>query len=179
MAAPDRNHSSKPNQTNLTEPEPESDMKNQTTTIPWFRAALAGVAGTVLFDLVGLLLAGTWWDIPGVLAQAVGVPFPVALLMHYGNGVALAVLYAAVAPSLFGPQWLRGILFVTLETVVLVWFLLFPLLGLGVAGLGGGILYPILSMTRHWAYAVPLIYLLGNDPELEENEFEASGATYG
>lgn len=150
-------------------------MKNQIT-INWIRAALAGVAGTVLFDLVGLLLAGTWWDIPGVLAEAIGVPFPVALFMHYGNGVALAVLYAAIAPSLFGPQWLRATLFVTLETIVLVWFLLFPLLGLGVAGLGGGILYPILSMTRHWAYAVPLIYFLREEPELEEesHEFESS-----
>mgnify|MGYP003638445596 CR=1 FL=1 len=132
-------------------------MKN-TVTINWSKAVLAGVIGTVLFDLVGLLLAGTWWDIPGVLAKAIGLPFPVALLMHYGNGVALASIYAALAPSLFGPGWVRAIIFTTLETIMLVWFLLFPLLGLGIAGLEGGVLFPILSMTRHWAYAIPLAY---------------------
>lgn len=126
--------------------------------INWIKAGAAGVAGTVLFDIVGLLFTGTWWDIPGVLSQAIGLPFPIALMMHYGNGIALAAIYAAMAPSLFGPGWFRAILFTSLETVMLVWFLLFPLLGLGIAGLEAGIIYPILSMTRHWAYALPLTY---------------------
>ncbi len=126
--------------------------------INWKKAILAGVIGTLLFDLTGFLFTGTWWDIPGVLAQAVGVPFPVALLMHYGNGVALAAIYAGLAPSLFGPSWFRALFFTTLETVMLVWFLLFPLLGLGIAGLEGGIVFPILSMSRHWLYAIPLAY---------------------
>lgn len=124
--------------------------------INWIKATLAGVIGTVLFDIVGLIFTGTWWDIPGVLSQAIGLPLPIALLMHYGNGVALAAIYAALAPSLFGPSWLRALVFTSLETVMLVWFLLFPLLGLGIAGLEGGLLFPFLSMTRHWAYAVPL-----------------------
>ncbi|WP_193213793.1 hypothetical protein [Luteolibacter marinus] len=135
-------------------------MKNTSSNIDWQKAGIAGIIGTVLFDLVGLAFTGTWWDIPGVLASAVGVPFPIALLMHYGNGVALAVIYAALAPSLFGPAWFRAIAFTTLETVMLVWFLLFPLLGLGIAGLKGGWLFPILSMTRHWAYAIPLLLMV-------------------
>ena len=49
---------------------------------------------------------------------------------------------------------------------MLVWFLLFPLLGLGVAGLEGGWIFPILSMVRHWAYAVPLAYYF---PVVHEN----------
>lgn len=126
--------------------------------INWKKSILAGVIGTLLFDLTGFLFTGTWWDIPGVLSQAVGVPFPVALLMHFGNGVALAAIYAAMAPSLVGPSWFRALFFTTLETVMLVWFLLFPLLGLGIAGLEGGILFPILSMSRHWLYAIPLAY---------------------
>lgn len=60
--------------------------------INWIKAGIAGVIGTLLFDIVGLLFTGTWWDIPGVLAQAVGLPFPIALLMHYGNGIALAAI---------------------------------------------------------------------------------------
>lgn len=130
--------------------------------INWIKAGIAGVIGTLLFDIVGLLFTGTWWDIPAVLAQAVGLPFPIALLMHYGNGIALAAIYAALAPSLFGPGWFRALLFTTLETVMLVWFLLFPLLGLGIAGTAGGLIFPVLSMTRHWAYALPLAYYFPN-----------------
>lgn len=138
---------------------------NTSHSINWFKAGLAGLIGTLLFDLVGLLLTGTWWDIPAVLAKAVGVPFPVALGMHFGNGVALAAIYAALSPSLWGPGWLRAVAFTTLETVMLVWFLLFPLLGLGIAGTKGGWLFPILSMTRHWAYAIPLIYFFRSAEE--------------
>lgn len=143
--------------------------------INWIKAGLAGIIGTLLFDIVGLLFTGTWWDIPGVLAQAVGLPFPIALLMHYGNGIALAAIYAALAPSLFGPGWLRALLFTTLETVMLVWFLLFPLLGLGIAGLEGGLLFPVLSMTRHWAYALPLAYYF---PLTEHNTDQETGLSH-
>lgn len=139
--------------------------------INWKKAFLAGVIGTLLFDLTGFLFTGTWWDIPQVLAQAVGVPLPIALLMHFGNGVALAAIYAAMAPSLIGPGWFRALSFTTLETVMLVWFLLFPLLGLGIAGLEGGILFPVLSMSRHWLYAIPLAYFF----RIEDENVHPSG----
>ena len=139
--------------------------------INWKKTFLAGVIGTLFFDLTGFLFTGTWWDIPHVLAQAVGVPLPVALLMHFGNGVALAAIYAALAPSLVGPGWFRALSFTTLETVMLVWFLLFPLLGLGIAGLEGGILFPVLSMFRHWLYAIPLAYFF----KVENEEVNSAG----
>jgi len=148
-----------------------------THTVNWTRAALAGVLGTILFDLVGLAFTGTWWDIPHVLADAIGLPFPIALLMHYGNGVALAAIYAALAPSLFGPGWLRALLFTTLETIMLVWFLLLPLLGLGIAGLEGGLIFPILSMVRHWAYAVPLAYYFRVESERDMASVGMTGAS--
>ncbi len=135
--------------------------------INWIKALLAGVIGTLLFDITGFLFTSTWWDIPNVLASAIGVPLPVALLMHFGNGVALAAIYAALAPSLPGPGWFRALCFTTLETIMLVWFLLFPLLGLGIAGLEGGIIFPILSMSRHWLYAIPLAYYFPVNREQE------------
>jgi len=135
--------------------------------INWYKAILAGVIGALLFDVTGFLFTGTWWDIPQVLSGAVGVPFFVALLMHYGNGVALAAIYAAMAPSLFGPGWLRALVFTTLETVMLVWFLLFPLLGLGIAGLEGGVIFPVLSMSRHWLYAIPLAVFFPQEGETD------------
>ena len=144
--------------------------------INWIKAGLAGIIGTVLFDIIGFFFTGTWWDIPGVLANAIGLPFPVALAMHFGNGVALAAIYAALSPSLIGPSWFRALCFITLETVVLVWFLLFPLLGLGIAGLGGGIIFPILSMIRHWAYAVPLAYYFRAAEPASDDEIESAQA---
>ncbi|WP_309398228.1 hypothetical protein [Cerasicoccus maritimus] len=135
--------------------------------INWIKALLAGVIGTLLFDVTGFLFTSTWWDIPNVLASAIGVPLPVALVMHFGNGVALAAIYAALVPSLPGPGWFRALCFTTLETIMLVWFLLFPLLGLGIAGLEGGIIFPILSMSRHWLYAIPLAYYFPVNREQE------------
>lgn len=143
--------------------------------IHWPKAGLAGVFGTVLFDLVGWIFTGTWWDIPHVLAEAVGLPLPIALLIHYGNGVALAAIYAAMMPSLVGPGWFRALVFTSLETVILVWFLLFPLLGLGIAGLGGGMIFPFISMVRHWAYAVPLAYTFPVQKEKFEVPKEGPG----
>lgn len=80
------------------------------------------------------------------------------VLGHYTNGVLLAILYAGIAPSLWGPNWLRAFVFVTAETVALVWFFMFPLLGAGIAGIKMAAIIPIVSMVRHWAYAVPLWY---------------------
>lgn len=126
----------------------------------WLRAGLFGILGTVLFDIAGLLFTGNGWGIPALLARAVGVPWAAALVLHYGIGVTLAVFYAALVPLLIGPGWFHAIFFTSVESLVLVWFLLFPLSGLGIAGLGAGIILPILSMARHWAYAMSLAYYL-------------------
>lgn len=141
--------------------------------VNWPKAILAGIIGTLLFDITGFLFTGTWWDIPRVLSDAINIPLPVAVFMHYGNGVALAAIYAAMAPSLLGPGWLRALFFTTLETLMLVWFLLFPLLGLGIAGLEGGVIFPVLSMVRHWLYAIPLAYFFPVSCE-EESASESS-----
>jgi len=111
------------------------------------------------------------------LAEAVGIPFPLALLMHYGNGVALAAIFGAMAIPLPGPLWLRAILFTSLETVMLVWFLLFPLLGLGLAGLEGGLIFPVLSMVRHWLFAIHLVIFFAGQATLKEAENSIEGVS--
>ena len=45
-------------------------------TINWKNAITAGIIGTLLFDIVGLLITGKWWDIAGIL----GAVFIVKLL---------------------------------------------------------------------------------------------------
>jgi len=129
-------------------------------TINWKNAIIAGILGTILFDLAGLLLTGNWWDIPGLLAAKTGLGLAYGIGGHYGNGILLAILYAGLAPSLWGPKWLRPIIFVTAEMIALVWLFMLPLLGAGVAGFEASPMIPLITFLRHLAYAVPLIFLI-------------------
>jgi hypothetical protein len=132
-------------------------------TIHWKRAILAGFIGTILFDLVGLLITGTWWDIPGILGAKTGLGLAYGIMGHYSNGILLAILYAGIAPSLWGPKWARAMTFVVGETIALVWFFMLPLLGAGIAGMDMDPLMPVITLVRHLAYALPLIFLIQYD----------------
>ena len=129
-------------------------------TINWKYAIIAGILGTILFDLAGLLLTGNWWDIPGLLGEKTGLGFAYGIGGHYGNGILLAILFAGLEPSLWGPKWLRPIIFVTAEMVALVWLFMLPLLGAGVAGVDASPMMPVITFLRHIAYAIPLIFLI-------------------
>ena len=132
-------------------------------TINWKYAIIAGVLGTLLFDLSGLLIMGKWWDIPGLLGAKTGLGLAYGVIGHYSNGILLAILFAGIAPSLWGPKWARAILFVIAETIALVWFFMLPLLGAGVAGIEMDPMMPVITLLRHLAYAVPLIFLINYD----------------
>lgn len=129
-------------------------------TINWKNAIIAGIIGTILFDLAGLLLTGNWWDIPDLLGAKTGLGLAYGIGGHYGNGILLAILFAGLEPSLWGPKWLRPIVFVTAEMIALVWLFMLPLLGAGVAGLDASPMMPLITFLRHIAYAIPLIFLI-------------------
>tara|TARA_R110001583_G_scaffold100925_3_gene247190 strand:+ start:308 stop:736 length:429 start_codon:yes stop_codon:yes gene_type:complete len=132
-------------------------------TINWRNAIAAGFLGTILFDVVGLLITGTWWDIPTILGAKTGLGLAYGVAGHYGNGILLAILFAGIAPSLWGPKWFRPVLFVVGETIALVWLFMLPLLGAGVAGIDMSPMTPIITLVRHLVYAVPLIFLIQYD----------------
>ncbi len=131
-------------------------------TINWKYAILAGFLGTILFDLVGLLLTGNWWDIPGILGAKTGLGFAYGVIGHYSNGILLAILFAGIAPSLSD---MNPIVFTSRdgETIALVWLFMLPLLGAGVAGIDMDPMMPIITLVRHLAYAIPLIFLIQYD----------------
>jgi len=129
-------------------------------TINWKKTILAGIIGTLLFDVAGIVFIGQWWDIPVLLGEKTELGLIGGVIGHYGNGILLAILYAGIAPSLWGPKWARAFTFVTAETIALVWLFMFPLLGAGVLGLKMGAIAPIASLVRHLVYAVPLIMLI-------------------
>ncbi len=132
-------------------------------TINWKNAIVAGILGTILFDVVGLLLTGKWWDIPGLLGMKTGLGLTYGVIGHYSNGILLSILFAGIAPSLWGPKWVRPLIFVGGETVALVWLFMLPLLGAGVAGLDASPMMPVITLVRHLAYAIPLIFLISYD----------------
>ena len=129
-------------------------------TINWKNAIIAGFLGTIIFDLVGFIITGKWWDIPAILGAKTGLGLGYGVIGHYSNGILLAILYAGIAPSLWGPKWVRPLIFVAGETVALVWLFMLPLLGAGVAGLDLSPMMPVITLVRHLAYAVPLIFLI-------------------
>lgn len=128
--------------------------------INWKMSIIAGIMGTILFDVVGFLITGIWWDIPSLLGAKTGLGFAYGLGGHFSNGILLAILYAGISSSLWGPNWLKVLLFVTVQTIALVWLFMLPLLGAGVAGLNMDPMMPLITLARHWAYAIPLIFLL-------------------
>jgi hypothetical protein len=127
-------------------------------TIDWKRAVLAGVAGTVVFDVVGLILTGRW-SVPTLLGAKLGIGLAGGAVAHYANGVVLAIIYAGLAPSLWGPGWIRALTFVTAQTVFGVWLFMNPLLDMGIAGVKGGLLTPVVSLVRHWAFGLTIALL--------------------
>ena len=128
--------------------------------INWKRTILAGLIGTFVFDGLGLLLTGQWWDIPGLLGMKLGTGVLGGVLAHYGNGAILAVIYAGVAPSLWGPRWVRALTYITIQTIFGVWFFMLPLLGMGVAGWQVSALLPVIILVRHWGFGLVLAWLI-------------------
>jgi hypothetical protein len=131
--------------------------------INWLKAGLARIIGTIAFDLAGLVLLQTFWDLPALLGSKIAgegaLALPAGVAAHYGNGVVRAILYAAIEPSLWGKRWARALTFMTAQTVFGVWLFMLPLLGAGVMGLKMGGDVWLISLLRHWAYAVPLVVL--------------------
>ncbi len=124
--------------------------------INWMRTIPAGLVATLALDLSGLMMTGKWWDIPNLLGTKLGTGLAGGLAMHYGIGVVLAAMFVAVAPSLKGPLWARALTYITVQTVMGVFLFMFPLLDLGVAGLKAGAMMPVISLARHFFYALTL-----------------------
>jgi nicotinamidase-related amidase len=134
-------------------------------TINWKLTILAGVLGTLALDLTGLLLTGEWWDIPQLLGSKLGAGLASGVVAHYGIGSVLAVIYAAIAPSLWGPKIARALTYITIQTVLGVFLFMFPLLDMGIAGLGAGIVVPFIALIRHWVFGLVLAALVPIDEQ--------------
>jgi hypothetical protein len=129
-------------------------LKNWNYVLP---AAIAGIAGTIVFDILGLVFAGQW-DVPNAIAGMLGTGLAVGAMMHYGIGITLAVIFAGLLPLFAGPIWLRGAIFGTIQTILGVWLFMMPMMGMGIAGTESpmGFMMGFISLVRHWGYGIML-----------------------
>ena len=126
--------------------------------IRWRQAALAGLLGTVVFDIIGLILTGRWTT-PMMLGAKLEVGLAGGAVAHYINGVILAIIFAGVGPSLWGPNWVRGLTYMFIQQIFGIWLFLNPLLGLGIMGLKAGPMTPVISLIRHLAFGLVIAWL--------------------
>lgn len=143
----------------------------------WKLTILAGLGGTLAFDVLGLAFTGTWWDLPALLGSKLELGLAVGVFAHYANGVLLAVIYAAVAPFLRGGRTARALTYVTAETIFGVWLFMLPLLGAGFAGLKLGAMIPLITLVRHWGYGLVLAALVPVTVERDVTSVAVSAPT--
>ena len=118
-------------------------------------AAIAGIAGTIVFDLLGLVFAGEW-DVPNMIGEMLGIGVAGGAFMHYAIGITLAVIFAGLVPLFAGPMWLRGATFATLQTILGVWLFMMPMMEMGIAGTDSpqGFMAGFVSLVRHWGFGI-------------------------
>lgn len=122
---------------------------------------LIGLIATTAFDLVmytDMAITGLPIDIPKTLGELVlgdgKYSEPVGHLIHIGNGIGLSLFFGFVVLPISKkivklPMVFYGILFAIFETIVAVWFIMLPLLGAGVAGIGIAPEVSIVTLLRH------------------------------
>ena len=132
---------------------------------------IVGIVGTVAFDMVMYIdtaITGLPLQIPSVLGGVVAGESPFAevigRLIHFGNGVGLAVIFGFIALPISKkiarlPIIAYGIIFAIVETVVAVWLVMLPALGAGVAGLDIGPEVAVVTLLRHVAFGYVLGFL--------------------
>jgi hypothetical protein len=138
-----------------------ADLAERITWEHVVRVGIAGVVGTLAFDIFCFLATRQWWDIPVLLGERLGTGLFGGVLAHYANGIVLAIIFAGLIPLFRGPIWLRAVQSATLQTVFGVWLFMMPIMGMGALGLKMGAMMPVMTLIRHWAYGavMGLVYV--------------------
>lgn len=119
----------------------------------WSRAIVGGVIGTLVMTAVGVWIA-PMMGIPrmnpaDMLAAQMGGNIVLGWAAHLMIGVILALLYAVVAPTLFGPPPARGALF-GIAPWLLAQIAVMPMMGAPV--FSGSVVLAMGSLVGHLVY---------------------------
>ena len=147
-------------------------IQNKSTKTKFASLVLAGILATVAFDFAmytDLAITGLPGEIPTLFGSLVlgesEFAKPVGYVIHYGNGIGLALLFGFVVLPITKkiikvPIIVSAMAFSLIENVIAVWFGMLPALGLGIAGLDAAPELAIVTFTRHVAYGAVLgLYL--------------------
>ncbi len=93
-----------------------------------------------------------------MLGAKLGVGLAGGVVAHYSNGVILAIIFAGVGPSLWGPNWLRGLTYMFIQQIFGIWLFLNPILGMGIMGLTAGPMTPVISLAKHLAFGLVIAW---------------------
>ena len=117
------------------------------------RATIGGLIGTLVFTLIMKFLApemiGHPMDIAAVLGTFTGLGTSAGVVIHFLLGtIGFAIGFVIVGPYLPGPDWLRGVIFMT-AIWLLAGLIAMPVLGVGL--FFGGAKEAIAALFGHGA----------------------------
>lgn len=132
------------------------------------RAAIAGVAGTIVMSAVGL------WIVPlmgiprmnpaQMLAGAMGRMLALGWAAHFMIGILLAIIYTLVAHRIPGPPAVRGALFGVAPFLV-AQILVMPVMGMPL--FSGSAVMAMGSLIGHLIYGSVVAAVYGSVPTVE------------
>ncbi len=130
------------------------------------RLIFAGILGTIAFNgamYADIAITGIPLDIPATMGSlAVGeseYAETVGHVIHFANGIGISLLFGYVALPISRkiiklPVIVYAIVFVIVETVIAVWFVLLPMLGAGIAGINIGPEVAVMTLARHVVFGI-------------------------
>jgi len=146
-------------------------MKNTTTQqktrgSKFARIVLAGIIATIAFNgvmYVDIAITGIPLDIVATMGSlTVGeseYTETVGHVIHFANGIGLSLLFGYVALPISRkiiklPVIVYAIVFVIVELVIAVWFMMLPMLGAGIAGINIGPEVAVMTLARHVVFGI-------------------------
>jgi hypothetical protein len=136
------------------------------------RLVYAGLLGTIAFNVVmytDIAITGISLDIVAVLGNlAVGeseYAQTIGQALHLANGVGLSLLFGYVVLPISKrikklPVMIYAVAFAVIEVIVAVWFVMFPILGAGIAGLNIAQEVPIMTLIRHVVFGAVVGFVM-------------------
>ena len=130
------------------------------------RLIFAGILGTIAFNgamYADIAITGIPLDIPATMGSlAVGeskYAETVGHVIHFANGIGISLLFGYVALPISRkiiklPVIVYAIVFVIVELVIAVWFVMLPMLGAGIAGINIGPEVAVMTLARHVVFGI-------------------------
>lgn len=130
------------------------------------RLVIAGILGTLAFN--GVMYADiALTEIPLDIAMTMGsitvgeskYTEIIGHVIHFVNGIGLSLLFGYVGLPVLKrikklPIMVYAITFTLVELVIAVWFVMLPMLGVGIAGLNIGPEVAVMTFVRHLAFGI-------------------------